>query len=65
MMMSGAQCTLCWYVDDLKVSHVDEAFVTAFLLKLADLYKGRVKIHIGKIFDYLEMDLDYGSLPGY
>ena len=39
MMGNGAQCTVCWHVDDLKVSHVDEAVLTAFLLKLADLYK--------------------------
>ena len=44
--------------------HVDEAVVTAFSLKLADLYKGRVKAHCGKVFDYLGMDLDYGSSPG-
>ena len=63
-MVNGAQCTVCWHVDDLKVSHVDEAVVTAFSLKLADLYKGRVKTHRGKVFDYLGMDLDYGSEPG-
>ena len=39
MTVNGAQCTVCWYVDDLTVSHVDEAIVTAFPLKLADLYK--------------------------
>ena len=46
------------------MSHLDEAVVTAFLLKLADLYKGRVKNHRGKVFDYLGMDLDFGSSPG-
>ena len=46
------------------MSHVDEAIITAFLLKLVDLYKGRVKTHRSKIFDYLEMDLDYSLLPG-
>ena len=64
MMVTGAQCTVCWHIDDLKVSHVDEAAVTAFSLKLADLYKRRVKTHRGKVFDYLGMDLDYGSSPG-
>ena len=64
MMVNGAQCTVCWHVDDLEVSHVDEAVVTAFSLKLADLYKGRVKIHCGKVLDYLDMKLDYDSSPG-
>ena len=59
-MVNGAHCTVCWHVDALKVFHVDEAVVTAFLLKLADVYKGRVKIRRGKVFDYLEMDLDHG-----
>ena len=43
---------------------MDEAVVTAFSLKLADLYKRRVKTHQGKVFDYLGMDLDYGLSPG-
>ena len=60
-LVNGAQCTVCWHVDNLKVSHVDEAVVTAFLLKLTDLYQGRIKTHHGKVFDYLGMDLDCGS----
>ena len=36
MMVNGAQCTVCWHINDLKVSQVDEAVVTAFLLKLVD-----------------------------
>ena len=43
---------------------MDEAVVTAFPLKLATLYKGRVNTYHGKLFDYLGIDLDYGSLPG-
>ena len=57
MMVNGAQCTVCWYVNDLKVSHVDEAVVTAFSLKLADLYKGRVKTHRGKVFVFQYLGL--------
>ena len=63
-MVNGAQYTVCWHVDDLKVSHMDEVVVAAFSLKLVDLYKGRVKTHRGKVFDYLGMDLDYGSSLG-
>ena len=40
MMVNGTQCTVYWHVDDLKMPHVDEAVVTTFLLKLADLYNG-------------------------
>ena len=58
---NGAQCTVCWYVDDLKVVHVDEAVITALSLKLVDLYKRSLKPHCSKVLDYLGMDLDYGS----
>ena len=64
MMVNGTQCTVYWYVDDLNVSQVNDVVVTVFLLKLADLYKGRVNTHHGKIFDYLGVNLYYGLSPG-
>ena len=64
MSVNGAQCTVCWHGDNLQVSYVDEAVVTVFPLKLAELYKGRVKTNRGRIFNYLGMDLDYSLLPG-
>ena len=30
MMVNGAQITVCWNVDDLKISHRDEEAVSAF-----------------------------------
>ena len=33
-MVNGHQMTVCWHVDNLKVSHKDEAAVTALALKL-------------------------------
>ena len=62
-MVNGAQCTVCWHAGDLKVSRVDEEVVTAFSLKLAYFYKGRVKTHRGKVFNYLGMDLYYVLSP--
>ena len=64
VLVNGAQCTVYWHVANLKVSHVDEAVVAVFLLKLVDLYKGMAKPHRGKIFDYLGMDLDSVLSPG-
>ena len=61
MKANGAQCTVCWHVDDLKVPHVNKVVVTTFSIKLADLYKGWVKTHRGNALDYLGIDLDYGS----
>jgi hypothetical protein len=30
-MINGAQCTILWHVDDLKISHVDKAVVEKML----------------------------------
>ena len=48
-MVNRIQITVCWHVDDLKVSHVDENAVTAFALKLARLYGPKTTISRGKI----------------
>ena len=37
-MVNGKQMTICWHVDDLKVSHVDKNAVTVLALELAKLY---------------------------
>ena len=57
-MVNGSQMTVCWHIDDLKVSHVDENAVTAFALKLACLYGPNTTISWGKIHEYLGMDMD-------
>jgi hypothetical protein len=60
----GSQCTAVWHVDDLKVSHKDEAVVTLFGQELAKRNQNKIKIKRGKVFDYLGMDLDFESAPG-
>ena len=62
--MNGAQCTVVWYVDDLKMSHRDESAVTYFASELAKRNRGKIKVKRGKVFDYLGIDLDFGSVPG-
>ena len=62
--INGEQCTVCWHVDDLKISHVDEKVVTQVCNDLSELYKGKVKIYRGGTHDYVGMDLDYESEPG-
>ena len=58
-MVNGSQQTVCWHVDDLKVSHVDAAVNTQLILELAKNYGPGVTISRGKVHDYLGMDLDY------
>ena len=58
-MINGAQMTVCWHVDDLKVSHVDPQEVTKFGAWLSNTYGIAVAEHRGKVHDYLGMILDF------
>ena len=60
-MVNGKQLTICWHVDDVKVSHVDPKVVTQFLDWLDHMYGklGAVTRTRGKIHEYLGMRLDY------
>ena len=64
-MVNGSQMTVCWHVDDLKISHMDENAVTAIAQKLACLYGPKTIISRGKIHKYLGMDMDYGYQSWY
>ena len=62
--VEGSQCTIVWHVDDLKVSHKNEAVATYFAQELGRRNKNKLKIKQGKVFDYLGMDIDFESAPG-
>ena len=62
--VNGSQCTIVWHMDNLKVSHKDEAVVTYLLQELGRRNKNRLKIKRGKVFDYLGRDIDFESDPG-
>ena len=57
-MVNGSQMTICWHVDDLKVSHKEESAVTALAMKLSELYGSKTTICRGKVHEYLGMDID-------
>ncbi len=50
--------TIVWYVDNLKVSHVDPKQVTEIIEWLKTIY-GDLKVSLGKMHEYLQMDLDF------
>ena len=52
-----------WHVDDLNVSHKDEAVVTYFAQELGRWNRDKLKIERGKVFDYLSMDLNFELCP--
>ena len=53
--------TVCWHVDDLKVSHMDEFEITKFADYLVGIYGDKLTAHHGDVHDYLGMDLDYSE----
>ena len=54
------QCTILWYVDDLKTSHVDPAVVSSVLADIDAEYGKISKMTItrGKVHKYLGMIID-------
>ena len=69
-ILDGAQLTVVWHIDDLKVSHIDGGVVTRMAAWLKKTYErlfkdgsGAMKLKRGMIHEYLGMILDY-STPG-
>ena len=62
-MVDGGQITLCWHVDDLKISHRDETLVSEFKMALAKEFGPKTTISRGKVHNYLSIDLDFGTYP--
>lgn len=60
-IQNGKQQTILFHVDDLKSSHVDPKVNDKFAKWLEMKYgeHGKVKIHRGKVHDYLGMTFDY------
>ena len=63
--INGHQCTICWYVDDVKMSHVNTEVLEDVLSQLQDRFGKEAPLTItrGNIHTYLGMELDY-SKPG-
>ena len=63
-MVNGHQMTICWHVDDLKVSHKDENYMTALAEKLVELYGPKTTVSCRKVHEYLGMDIHWNSGTG-
>lgn len=57
-MINGKQCTICWYVDDLKVSHVQHAVVKQVISEVEKHY-GQMVVTYGNKHTYVGMDIEY------
>jgi len=58
-IVNGSQQTVCWHVDDLKVSHVDPEVNESFAKDIMKIYGNKVTINRGDIHDYLGIDFDF------
>ena len=56
--INGKQCTIGWYVDDNKLSHVDPEVVTDVLAQIEEKFPGLVTTR-GKEHTFLGMDIKY------
>ncbi len=50
-IVNGKQMTVCWHIDDLKVSHTDPMEITKFGDWLSKTYGVTVAAHRGKVYD--------------
>jgi len=54
--INGTQFTICWYVDDLKLSHMSEEIVKDVILKIEERY-GKMTVTHGNKHTYVGMDI--------
>jgi len=65
---NGKQLTICFHVDDCKISHVDSKVLDDTIEWLRDEFEsvfedgsGKMKVHRGKVLKYLGMTLDFSK----
>jgi len=56
-LIDGTQCTICWYVDDVKISHMKESVITEILNKMENTF-GKMTISRGKKHVYLGINYE-------
>ena len=59
--INGKQCTIIWYVDDLKISHIDPKVVNNIIKRLEEKFGQESPLVTlqGKTVEYLGMCIDY------
>ena len=65
--IKGEQCTITWHINDLKISHVDKAFVEQVLKKLNEKFEMNSPLTTTreKVLEYLEMTINYRKRGKY
>jgi len=57
-MVDGKQCTVAWYVDDNKISHISPAVVTE-VVEAIEKHFGKMTVTRGSKHVFLGMDIDF------
>jgi Reverse transcriptase (RNA-dependent DNA polymerase). len=58
--IDGNQCTICWYVDDNMVTHVDPAVVSRVIAEIEKRF-GKMSVTRGKELEFLGMKINLRS----
>ena len=58
--INGKQCTITWFVDDNKISHVDPEVVTSIINKIEERF-GKMLVKRGKEHVFLGMNITYND----
>jgi Reverse transcriptase (RNA-dependent DNA polymerase) len=58
--IEGSQCTVCWYVDDTKISHVSPHVVTKVVKAIEESF-GTMTVTRGTKHTFLGMDIEFNN----
>jgi Reverse transcriptase (RNA-dependent DNA polymerase) len=61
--IDGSQCTIAWYVDDLKISHKKESVIENIFAALESEFgkQGSLTVTRGRVHNYLGMEINYST----
>jgi hypothetical protein len=62
-VLNGSQCTIVWYVDDLKISHRSKIVVSQIMEPMKDEFGKDMDLTIaqGEVHDYLGIRIDFSK----
>jgi hypothetical protein len=62
-MINSKQCMVCWYVNNVKASHIEESVLEDLISKMQEEYgkEAPLTISCGKVLEYLGMKIDYSN----
>jgi hypothetical protein len=58
--IDGSQCTITWYVDDNKISHINPDVVSSIIQKIEERF-GKMTVTRGKQHTFLGMDFLFNN----